>query len=798
MAKPPDVSGPMAYGILAGYLLDQIPAEEAAPAVAWLSGEPADPIAQQIAGWAKEQIVERNLPLGAFQLYGLEKLYILGARQLLDPTSLIKFLDALAMALLRETPESDREAFRAGYVALRSSGKTDATRPTVSAARPVSVDPGSAAAARATVKAEKQLALILERFEKRPKKKASEEAEAQEAAQIVTIAARSAKTAAQLDELLAQIEKTTGKKKGNVFATLGGGLPSWDLPIPEKSPDRKLPAQVEAIGKIISLAENPVVALQRLRDLVTAAIEKFNEGKLAAAMWMFDVAEDAVKEKKVGAAAVEKIRDETMDSLSAVQIRKYVENKSKHAALRITLDFFPKMRLDALFTQLRGEPRADKRRSLLGLIETHDQKAREQALKRLEAEIARRDADTYYLRNLVYVLHRIPRENDEALPRLLAAFARLTAKGQNIYVIKEAATALGQIKTEESARILTTCLAEMEAMLSRNDVSLYPITEMQKTLDRAIGSIARIGTPGALLTVARHGMKTNPALGDTRVHFSLLAEQDLSFHTQVVDVLLKALRDELPGRLLGRFGGKKQEATVRLIEALSGTRTDDVEEVMRDIAARFTDQDIGIAAGKVVAKWGRAKGAEAAEPAATLSGELAFFGLPSVLQSLGDMKATGILSITTKEGVATSRLTVLEGKFAGAETGHLRGEDGFYEMLERPVPGRFAFVPYPPERISPSIEPQNIVGLLFEAVRRQDELQLLSTLVPDDLPLQATGTRPGAPEGETDPELMKTVWLKAIAGAPVAEWGHEIPTDSFRIRRMLAHWLESGAVAAKA
>jgi hypothetical protein len=800
MTAQPSISGPLAYGTLAGYLLEQLPAEEAASAFGWLSGEPTEPVAEQIVGWAKEQIGESSIPLGAFLLFGLEKLHVLGSRGLVDAAAMTKFLDGLAISLLGATPEADREEFRTGYVALRSSGRTEATRPTPRASKPVA----SAAAPTAPPpqhparKAEQQLTLLLERYGSHPKrKKKTEEAEAVEAAQIVTIAARSAKSTADLDRLLAEIERTTGRKKGNVFATLGAGLPSWDLPIPPKESDIRLPAQVEAIGRIIQLAENPAVALTRLKDLVTAAVEKFNQGSIAAAMWMFDVAEDAIKEKKVPAAAVESIREEAMESLSTVQIRKFAENRAKHGALRTTLDFFPKMRLEPLFQQLRGEPRAEKRRSLLGLIEVHEGAARAQALKRLETEIGQHGADTYYLRNLVYLLHRIPRENDDELPRLSAALGRLVEKGQNIYVVKEAATALGQIKNDESVRALTTCLAEIEVMIQKADTSLYPMAEMQKTLDRVVGAIARIGTAGALLVVARHGMKTNPALGDTRAQFSVLAEQDLSFHSGVLDVLLKALKEEIPGRLLGRLVPKKQEATVRLIEALSGTRSDDVDALLRDIAERFPGQDIGSTAAKILSKHAKGRAAPPAEPTATLSGELAFFGLPTVLQSLGDMRGTGILTVTTPQGELSSRLVVGEGKFLDAQIRNLRGVDAFYEILEHPIPGRFAFVPYPLERMKVSAAPQELIGLLFEAVRRQDELQLMQTMVPDDLPLQATGTQPSAPEGEQDPALMREVWLKASSGAPVGEWGNQIPSDSFRIRRMLSHWLETGALAGR-
>jgi len=797
-----DVSGPLAFGVLAGYLLEQIPPEEAAGALRWLVGETPDAVAEQIQAWAADRSGESRIPVLDFLVYGIEKLYVLGEKNLVDRNSLSKFLDSISACLLRELPPEERSRLGGRIAAVRVSGATEPTHPSQANARKTApprtaAPPTGMVAANRKIKADKQLTLIFERYGKTSvRKKKSDEAEAREAAHILTIAATSSSSAAQFEQLLAEIERSTGRKKGNVFATLGGGLPTWDLPIPEGGSDAARPAQVVAMGKILDLAENELAANQRVKELVTAAVEKFNQGSLAAAMWMFDVAESGIKDKKVAAASVDQIRDDEVKRLDAAQIRKYAENPSKHSALRITLDFFPTMRLPALFKQLRGEPRAEKRRALLGIIETHGPAARKISRARLEAELGAAKPDTYNLRNLVYLLHRIPREDDESEAPLLVLFAKLTAKGQNIYVVKETATALAQIKSEESVKILTTCLAEMEVMLVRNDSTLYPVTEMQKTLDRVIGSIARIGTPGALLTVARHGMKTNPALGDTRAQLSVLAEQDLSFHTEVAGTLLKALKDEVPGKLLGRFLPKKQDATIRLVEALSNTKSPEVEDVFQDIAKRFADQDLGKCAAKTLAKWGRSKSAGAPEAVATLSGELAFFSLPSVLQSLEGMRATGVLTITTKEGEAVSSIVVMDGGFGDAHFGKLSGVDALYETFERPIPGRFAFVPAAAEQLPAAGAHQGIVGLLFEGVRRQDELQLMTTIVPDDLPLRPTGVKPTLPEGEHDPTLMRDVWVKAVTGACVGEWGAEIAADSYRIRRFLAHWLEDGALAA--
>ena len=45
---------------------------------------------------------------------------------------------------------------------------------------------------------------------------------------------------------------------------------------------------------------------------------------------------------------------------------------------------------------------------------------------------------------------------------------------------------------------------------------------------------------------------------------------------------------------------------------------------------------------------------------------------------------------------------------------------------------------------------------------------------------------------------MRDVWLKATAGAPVVDLERTVTTDGFRIRRLLSHWVEQGALVARA
>jgi hypothetical protein len=775
------------------YLDEEIPPAAASYALATLMAQPPDVLMQQVATWTAEQSRARSMPAGRLLLHALTQVYITGELQLLDREAVANYLDRVTGIALRLCPDASRDQLRGDLTTMRQSHTTTATlrQTSVEPARMPAVDPASEIEAQTA----RQYSLIFDRLTRQKESAGSNapQTDPQAIAQLLAMAASRSQTSDQLNQYLDQLRPLSGFGDKNVFVILGGAMPSWDVSnfVPGTA---RPPSQVGAMEKIIELAESPEIAIKRFRELVNAAVEKFNQGALGAALWMLDVAEDSITEKRLDLIAVDPIRAEAVEMISATQLRKFAENKSRHAAVKIVLEFFPTLRLDALFRQLRVQEGADRRRSLLGFIEAYGAIGRDAALDEFDRELEREDHARYYLRNLVYLTHRIARESDDTIGRELAALAKSSEPGNLIYVVKESATALGQIRSDASVKLLTTRLAEFEAMLLRSDTSLYPTVEMQRLLDRIIGALARIGTSSALLTIARHGMRANPLLGDTRVRLASLAQHDLSFDEATVTVLLRALREELPGKLLGRRLPKKQESTIRLIESLSGTPSDETEAVFSDIANRFPDQDVGRAAAQALAKWSAPEPGARTEAAATLSGELEFFGLPTIVQSLAEMRATGMLTLTTRQKQSVAKLAFLEGKFLNAQMGQVRGDEAFYQALERPVTGTFAFVPYPPEKLGSDGAPREVLALLLEGMRRNDELQRFITLVPDDVTLMKTSIKPTPHADEDDPALVREVWIKASSGAPIAECERQLATDSFRVRRLVAHWLELGAL----
>ena len=165
------------------------------------------------------------------------------------------------------------------------------------------------------------------------------------------------------------------------------------------------------------------------------------------------------------------------------------------------------------------------------------------------------------------------------------------------------------------------------------------------------------------------------------------------------------------------------------------------------------------------------------------------------MQTLAEMNASGMLTLTNKQKVAIVKIVVADGKFLNAQMGHLRGEEALFQTLERPMTGTFAFVPYPPDKLAGDTVPKETLGLVLEGMRRNDELQRLTALVPDDMTLMKTNYKPTPLEEEEDPALSREVWIKASSGTSIAECERQLATDSFRIRRLVAHWLERGALA---
>ena len=89
-------------------------------------------------------------------------------------------------------------------------------------------------------------------------------------------------------------------------------------------------------------------------------------------------------------------------------------------------------------------------------------------------------------------------------------------------------------------------------------------------------------------------------------------------------------------------------------------------------------------------------------------------------------------------------------------------------------------------------------GARLEAPARlafDDELRQAAALVADEARLQGTGAARTPLEDETNEALVETIWKMASGGTPARQCESEVPVDAYRVRRLLAHWVEEGALA---
>jgi hypothetical protein len=288
-----------------------------------------------------------------------------------------------------------------------------------------------------------------------------------------------------------------------------------------------------------------------------------------------------------------------------------------------------------------------------------------------------------------------------------------------------------------------------------------------------------------------------------------LRTADLSAEPILVDELLHVLRDGLPRKLLGVTVRRKTGSLTQIIEGLSSTPTAAVRRALMETAERFPREPFGLEASKVLAGFDAPRAPErpeagpesAAAPAPApqgMEGDLKIFGLPNLLQSLGQNEVTGTLTLRDRRGTPVGVLDLRAGELAFCSTGRLQGAEAFYQLLERPLATSFQLTSGdPPRREARAGEAQRpLVAMLLEGMRRYDEYERACALVPDTAVLVPTGTRPTSVPGETDGVFVRNLWSQVKGGATAAACEEALATDAYRVRALLAHWLAEGAVEA--
>ncbi len=836
------------------YLSDSLAPLMVADSVNLLLDYPADLAAVEIQAWTTAQFRSaKPVPVSDYLYHAVQKLHAMGQYDLVPKDPLRRYLDDLKALVLDLCPAADR-ALLAQNLSLLGKTENILAAPVEILTRQGGLSAGGGGLATDGLRNEaifpegashlRDLSLLIERLgpllassptalpgEPRggPGAHASTAARSGAAAagaalvggaaaaalpgasaerrdvllsQILSVAAMAARTDAELHAALDKL-RSMGVEvpTAEVFRTLGRSVPPWSVSAPSTPLEQGLMAAsrapTSAMRRVVTLPENPEEIGRRFGEMVTAAVEQLNQGSLARAARMFTVADKLVTENRVDSKLAESARRRAQEKVDLERVRTLGEDSRNHEPLARILSFFPDLTAVKLIGELQGEEKRERRRLLLSLLEIHGAEARATALGLLERAPADEPAhDWHFKRNLLYLLRRIPRVTEEPSSAELDVLISLANPSLPPPLVKEAIAGLGAARHERSEAALVSIVQGLESTLAKKGDAPFDEAELQPLLDRAVSALARFGTGTSRRVVVEHGLRRKGGLGEARARLTELAGQDLSQDPDLVGILLKALKAELPFKVFGLTLKKRDDKIEPIIDALSSTPLPQVKGVFEEIVERHPGTEFAKGAARALAAFSAPKADESAE-AASLAGDLAIFELPSLLQSLAASEVTGTLTLRNASGADLGRLLLESGRIRAAENGALRGDEACYQLFERPGGATFAFVR---QTAAPSSQGEGeppfreVVSILLEGMRRYDELQRCSALVPDDAVLKKTGSKPSAEPEEPDAGFQQAVFSKAVSGLSARAIEGAVVADSFRVRRLLARWVEDGSL----
>lgn len=808
---------------LQGYLADHLAPLLVAEAFETLLEYPPALTAEQLRVWALFQYQGggRATPLSDLLYHAIKKIQQLEVHDLVPRERFERYLAGLAVALLAACPEEERERLAGQLRHLRESiggatalvdrlhraaaGATPESRP--AAAPPPAAVPLSAEEMRDL----RRFTLAFERAMSGAGAAAGDALRQQ----LLVLATAGARSDSELEARLAKLREAGLAPSAGTesFRSLIAAVPDWALALPEGL-HKPASGSLDAVRRTVRLAGDRERTGERWKDLLAAAAEHFNRRAFGRAVTLLDLAERMVRDGEIDARFAEIAREKAHETYDISVVLEACADRRHWPAVRRLAEFHPVWSVRELLDALVFQPDAKKRRLLIALLEVWGADARPLVLERLEASVAEGSRDPnfwWYQRNLVFLLHRLPRAGEADLRRELELVAPFSALAHPPSFQKEAIQALAQLPNFAGVPTLVQRLGEAERALEGPDPPPHPAPEIWKVLNALAAALARSGSLSARRVLLDHALARRPRDGEPLARLRELGRIDLAGDEDTVARLLDVLRELTPRKLLGFVVGRHIEEAEQVAHALAGTSDPAVRQALAELAERFPELTPGAAAAHVAA----GGEAEAGEPApeldsgpfvlaaaaapgrVSMSGDLDVFGLAGLIQTFQQSESTGRLTLRDGAGRGYGELALHRGRLTDCRAGRLAGKEAFYQLFEAPVAGTFEFV-----RLEPaSPEPRGaleVLGLLMEAMRRYDELQRARALVPDDLQLRPTGSRPTAPAEETDGELVRRVWGALRDGGRAGDCELAVEVDSFRVRTLLAHWLEEGAIAAAA
>jgi hypothetical protein len=775
-------------------------------------------VSAQIEGWSAAQVhgSGADVPLSDYLFHAARKLHLIGEFKLVPVDTLAGFLQSLWPHLVAACPGEDRDLLtdnlqRIGRVDGVISAPVDALyrqaaekKPSLATEKDKAGPPGDVA------RALRSFNVLLDRLEAAtPGGVAAPDAPVtadrkELIPQLVAAAATSSQDHKDFELLLGQLRHLgVDTRVEQLFRTLSRSLPDWARPYyPSEDPVSGVPG---AMRRIVALGGDPAESANRFREMVRAAVEQVNEGSLARAVVMLELADRIASKENLDPMAVTLVRNSAHRELDHDRLRQMLERPEKRLLLKKVLQFFPALSPKGLLAAVNGEKKRETRRLLLALLEVHGADSRAAALEALESSLygSLAENEWWFQRNLVYILRHIPRPAGADVEKEILYLDLMTEPRRAVPLVKEALASLGAMRHEKAEQALSARLRSVTELLRPAsergvDAKAPPHTreELIQILDRCVFALARVGTPGAFRAVVDHALMADPLqYGDARARLAYLSGQDLSPAPDVVERLIRSLRSLVPLRILGVTMKLKHDDLVPYVEALSGTPVTQVKQLLAEIAKKDPNGPAGQSAARALV--GMESKAAPEPTSVNLSGDLEVFGLPMLLQTMEQSSATGSLRLRGDKGDTIATLVLEGGKLREAQMGKLTGTEAFYQLLERPAAASFVFSKQAPLPEDPAYPPRDLVPLLLEGMTRYDELKRASAIVTDEMTFRSTDIRPTPLPEEPDPSFSHDVWSRAAAGVSAAECEIALLTDSFRVRRLYAHWVTEGALALK-
>ncbi len=794
-------------------------------------------VATEIQSWIGDQIRgASNMTVSDLLAHAATKLHQLGVLELLDKDEVARYLEGLRPLLLQLCPAEQRSALEQtlGHIEKSTSlagSKTEVLHRQTGGPSPAYPGPSGgggyggapavsgpavpgpqiagAAASGADPASVRRLNLLLDRLQKAIP--AGDGATASEPpgdmiAHVVEEATAQASSAQELQAQLGFLSDLgiAGLERG-LFQLLSQGLPDWAPPSHDTVVGSEPPAiAARAMRKVVKLSKDPDELAARFKELLDVGLESFNEGTLGRSVTVLDLAGRMIEQGDIDQAKAAAIISEGYPQLSQDRLEVLAEDPDRRRLLHRVMKFFPELRADRLLEQLVDEEDRERRLRLLKLLRAHGSDARVEAVEALGRSL---DGPTrlpwHVERNLIYLMRAIPLADDGNVDHEIDLLNLTSDLSGPIQVARESLNALIHFDHPRAYAIVAGRVSELEDAL-QGDISLpLDAKELRLLLSNTLKQLCQQRDNEALEIVITHGLKGIPQLGDTYARLAQLSAQDLSEFPAQLARLVDAINQELPRRFLGMSIGAQRKALIldQLVTAVSGTRSPDVQRLLADIVDKFPDQSYGKIAQEALTRSGSSTTetrAPAEEDSITLSGDLALFGLPNLLQNLADNGLTGTVQISGGDGRPTAEIELAQGQMTAAVAGELRDDIAVYQMLERPMEGRFRFIN--DDRAGdakPSSESsRSVMSLLMEGMRRYDEFNRARAVAGDDARFKTSGKKPTDVKEDADPKLAKAVWQRAIQGATPSEVESEIELDCFRVRRLYEHWITEGSLVA--